>query len=112
MKKVVWSAGIRLAAVLGLTLAPVSCGTLTTQGTASSYLIIKEMAVESGADPGKFASNLFSDVITIVGEGEEKRATVFPDNGRVSFGLGLKDPGAPTAPNAPSANNAITIDRY
>jgi hypothetical protein len=112
MKKAVWGAGLRVAAVIGLTLAQVSCGSLTTQGTASSYLIIKDLSGESGADPGKFGGTLFSDVITIVDDGEVKRATFFADNGRVSFGLGLKDPGAPTSPNAPSANNAITIDRY
>ena len=112
MKKAVWGAGLRVVAVIGLTLAQVSCGSLTTQGTASSYLIIKDLAAESGADPGKFGGTLFSDVITIIKDGEINRPTVFADNGRVSFGLGLKDPGAPTAPNSPSANNAITIDRY
>jgi hypothetical protein len=112
MKKAVWGAGLRVVAVIGLTLAQVSCGSLTTQGTASSYLIIKELSVESGADPGKFGSTLFSDVVTIVKDGEEKFSTVFADNARVSFGLGLKDPGAPTSPNSPSQNNAITIDRY
>jgi hypothetical protein len=112
MTKAVWGAGLRVAAVIGLTLAQVSCGSLTRQGTASSYLIIKDLSVESGADLGKFGATLFSDVVTIVKDGQEEHSAIFADNARVSFGLGLKDPGAPTSPNSPSANNAITIDRY
>ena len=55
MKKAVWGAGLRVVAVIGLTLAQVSCGSLTTQGTASSYLIIKDLAAESGRTPGSSA---------------------------------------------------------
>lgn len=95
-----------------LVLAQVSCGSRTTQGTGSSYLIVSALVAESGADPGKFGGTLFSDVITLIEEDNIKVPTVFADNGQVSFSLALKDPGAPSAPNAPSANNAITIDRY
>ncbi len=42
---------------------------------------------------------------------KENVPTIFADNGRVSFGLALKDPGTAGSPNAPSANNAITLDR-
>jgi hypothetical protein len=108
MDKAVWGAGMRLATAVGLGLATVSCGSLTRQGTASSYLIVSQLEAESGADPGEFGGTLFSDVLTIVDESP----TVFADNARVNFTLGLKDPGAPTSPNAPSANNAITLDRY
>jgi hypothetical protein len=108
MTKAVWGAVLRLATAVGLGLITVSCGSLTRQGTASSYLIISQLVAESGADPGEFGGTLFADVITVV----DDLAGVYADNGRVTFTLGLKDPGAPTSPNAPSANNAITIDRY
>jgi hypothetical protein len=108
MKKAVWGAGLRVVAVIGLTLAQVSCGSLTRQGTASSYLVVNELVAASGADPGSFGATLFSDVLTIV----DDVPTVFADNARVTFGLGLKDPGSAGSPNQPSANNYITLDRY
>ena len=108
MKKVVWSAGMRLAAVLGLTLAHVSCGSLTTQGTASSFLIVKALEGASGADAGEFGGHLSSDVLTIVDESP----VYWSDPAKVTFSLGLKDPGSATSPNAPSQNNFITVDRY
>jgi hypothetical protein len=108
MRKVVWSAGIRLAAVLGLTLAQVSCGSLTTQGTASSYLTITKLEAAQGADPGKFGGTLDSDVITV----KDGSAGIFPDLGRVTLKLALKDPGSSGSPNTPTANNFITVDRY
>ena len=108
MTKAVWSAGLRLAAAVGLVLAPVSCGSLTRQGTASSYLLVNELVAAPGGDPSNFGATLFSDVITVV----DDVPTVFADNARVSFGLGLKDPGSASSPNQPSANNYITLDRY
>jgi hypothetical protein len=108
MTKAVWGAGLRVAAVIGLTLAQVSCGSLTTQGTASSYLIIDSLEAASGADEGKFGTTLSSDVLTVV----DDSLTIFSDVARVKFSLGLKDPGSSSSPNAPSQNNAITIDRY
>jgi hypothetical protein len=108
MNKAVWGAGIRFATAVGLGLATVSCGSLTTQGTASSYLIIKSLEGASGADDGKFGTHLSSDVLTVV----EESNTYFSDPARVEFSLGLKDPGSPTSPNAPSQNNFITVDRY
>ncbi len=38
--------------------------------------------------------------------------TVFSDSGRVTFRLGLKDPGPSGSPNQPTQNQAITVDRY
>jgi hypothetical protein len=108
MTKAVWSVGIRLTGVFVLIVASTSCGDLVRQGTASSYLVVNELVAESGADPGKFGATLFSDVITV----KEDVPTIFADNGRVSFGIALKDPGTAGSPNAPSANNAITLDRY
>jgi hypothetical protein len=108
MTKAVWGAGIRVAAVVGLTLAQVSCGSLTTQGTASSYLIVNSLEAASGADDGAFGATLSSDVLTVV----ENANTYFSDPARVQFGLGLKDPGSSSSPNSPTQNNFITVDRY
>jgi hypothetical protein len=108
MKKAVWSAGLRLGLGAVLVFAQVSCGSLTRQGTASSYLLVNELVAASGADPSNFSATLFSDVITVV----DDVPTLFADNARVSFGIGLKDPGSPSSPNQPSANNFITLDRY
>jgi hypothetical protein len=108
MKKAVWSTGMRLASAGALVLASISCGTLTRQGTSSSVLIISELLAAPGAEPTKFGATLFSDVITVV----ESKAGIYPDNGRVSLALQLKDPGPATSPSAPTANNSITLDRY
>lgn len=86
----------------------VSCGKLTTQGTGSSYLIVESLEASSGGGEDEFAGDLESDVLTVVnGSG-----TVFQDVGRVTFALGLKDPGPAGSPSVPSPNNFITIDRY
>lgn len=108
MTKAVGGAGIRLAGAVGLILASVSCGSLTREGTASSYLIISGLEGASGVDPGTFATTLASDVITV----KDGIATVFSDPGRVRFGLGLKDPGPSTSPSSPTQNNFITVNRY
>lgn len=108
MRKAVWGVRIRLASALGLILASASCGDLVRQGTASSYLVINELVAASGADPSNFGATLFSDVVTV----KDDKPTIFADNGRVSFGIALKDPGSAGSPNSPSANNFITLDRY
>ncbi len=108
MTKAVWGVGIRLAGTVGLILASVSCGDLTRQGTASSYLLVEELVAASGAEPDKLGATLHSDVITIV----KDVPTIFSDNGRVSFSIGLKDPGSTSSPITPTANNSITVERY
>lgn len=96
-------------AVLGLfVVASVSCGSLTRQGTASSYLTVTTLEAASGAEPTEFGGELESDVLTVV----DDVGTIFADSGRVTFALGLKDPGAPGSPAEPSPNNAITVNRY
>jgi hypothetical protein len=87
----------------------VSCGKLTTQGTGSSYLIVESLEASSGGgEEDSFGGDLESDVLTVVnGSG-----AIFQDVGRVTFALGMKDPGSAGSPNAPSPNNFITIDRY
>jgi hypothetical protein len=108
MTKATWGVGLRRAGAVGLILASVSCGDLTRQGTASSYLVVEELVAAPGAEPDKLGATLHSDVLTIVKE----IPTIFSDNGRVSFSLGLKDPGSTSSANTPTANNAITVERY
>lgn len=108
MTKAVWGLRIRQAGILALILASTSCGDLTRQGTASSYIVVNELLAASGADPGKFAATLFSDVLTV----KDDVPTIFSDDARVTLNIALKDPGTSGSPNAPSANNAITLDRY
>jgi hypothetical protein len=109
MTKAVWGAGIRLAGTAGLILASVSCGSLTRQGTSSSYLIISSLeGAPGGATAGTFASVLLSDVITV----KDGIGIIYSDPGRVTFALGLKDPGASTSPSTPTQNNFITVTRY
>jgi hypothetical protein len=108
MTKAIWGVVIRLAGTVGLILASVSCGDLTRQGTASSYLVVNELVASSGADPSKLGATLFSDVITVV----DDVPVVFADLGRVSLSIGMKDPGSTASPNLPSANNFLTLDRY
>jgi len=85
-------------------LASVSCGDMVRQGTASSFLIVQSLEGASGGDPGDFTGTVRSDVLT--------ENSIFNDLGRVTFQLGLKDPGPPASPTTPSPNNFITVDRY
>lgn len=95
--------------LLGLfVMASVSCGSMTREGTASSFLIIDAIDAASGADPEEFGGDLSSDVVTIV----DDVPTVFADAARVTFSLALKDPGPAGAPLTPTTNNAITVNRY
>jgi hypothetical protein len=100
--------GIGRIALVGLALCSAQCGELTREGQAPSYLIIQLLEGASGAEPEEFAGTLLSDVLTVV----EGAPSVFNDIGRVTFALGLKDPGPPTSPVTPSPNNAITVTRY
>jgi hypothetical protein len=108
MTKAVWSAGPRLAAAVVLVLASVSCGTLTRQGTSASYLIVDALEGASGADDTTFNGVLLSDVITVV----NGVPSTFNDLARVTFSLGLKDPGPASSPVTPTQANYISLDRY
>ena len=108
MTKAVWGAGMRLAGAVVLVLASVSCGDLTRQGQSSSSLIISALEASPGSDASTFTTNLLSDVVTVVGT----QPTFFNDLGRVTFALGLKDPGSSTSPASPTQANWITVDRY
>jgi hypothetical protein len=91
-----------------LVMASVSCGSMTREGTASSYLVVAGLDAASGADPEEFEGDLESDVVTVV----EGVSTIYSDAGRVTLSLALKDPGPAGSPLTPTANNAITVDRY
>lgn len=96
-------------ALLGLSLLfSISCGELTRQGTASSYLSIELLEAASGAEPTEFSGDLASDVVTVV----DDVPTVFADNARVQFALRMKDAGPSGSPTTPTSANAITVDRY
>ncbi|MEP6916151.1 MAG: hypothetical protein ABJC89_10920 [Acidobacteriota bacterium] len=100
MKKVVWSSGLRLGAAVAIIAASVSCGSLTRQGQAPSYLIIESLGGAPGAST-TFGGNLSSDVVT--------KNSVFSDNGQVQFLLAQKDA---TSPTDPTSANFITVERY
>jgi hypothetical protein len=89
-------------------LSSMSCGDVVSQGTGGSFLIVSTMEAAPGAEPTEFGNTLLSDVITVV----DDSPTFFNDVGRVTFRLGLKDPGAVNSPTSPSQNDAITINRY
>ena len=98
-------------ALLGIfLLASISCGDMVRQGTGSSYLIITELEGANGATPDDFGGEIPSDVITI--DKDDGTATIFGDPGRVTFQLGMKDPGPAGSPTNPTTNNAITVNRF
>ena len=99
---------MKRAVVAAFIVASASCGELTRQGTASSYLTIESLQAASGADPSEFGGDLSSDVLTVV----DNVPTVFADPGRVTFALRMKDPGPAGAPTTPTSANFITINRY
>jgi len=51
--------------LFALAIASASCGDLTRQGTASSFLIVSSLQAASGATPDEFGGTLGSDVITV-----------------------------------------------
>jgi hypothetical protein len=94
--------------LVAVALASASCGSTVREGSGTSFLIIDVLEAVSGADPGEFSTGLHSDVETVV----DDVPTIFSDSGRVTFRLGLKDPGSATSPNAPTQNQFITVERY
>jgi hypothetical protein len=108
----------RGAALVALGLLPLvaGCTKAQQQGTGSSYLIISSLEGASGAKPTEFSAVLDSDVVTMVKQDvngtQVPVATIFDDPGRVTFRLGLKDPGSSDSPTSPTPANFITISRY
>ncbi len=103
MTKAVWGRAVRVT-IAAVALGSVSCGELTREGQSPAYLVIQSLEGAPGNAPEAFGGSLDSDVSAAGG--------VLPDFGQVTLAVRLKDPGAPTAPNAPSPNNAITVNRY
>jgi hypothetical protein len=97
--------------LFALAIATASCGDLTRQGTASSYLIIDSLEAASGASPDEFGGSLASDVITVTDK-DTGATTIYQDLAVVDFSLGLKDPGTSGNANEPTPTNFITITRY
>jgi hypothetical protein len=108
MTKAVWGPRARFAGAMCLLIASTACGQLARQGSSSSYLIVNAVEAANGADPTVYSGTLTSDVITIV----KDVPTAFADPARVTFSLGLKDPGIVGTPSQPSQINQITINRY
>ena len=90
-----------------LALAGTSCSA-AREGNGTSFLIVNQLEFARGATPNTFVSNLLSDVVTVV----ENSPTTFNDLARVTFSLGLKDPGTSGSPSTPTQNQFITVDRY
>lgn len=107
-RKAVWGSRAGAVVLASAVAFSTSCGNTVRQGTGGSFLIVSSMEAAPGAQPTDFGNTLLSDVITVVNDAP----TFFNDLGRVTFRLGLKDPGAPTSPTTPGQNDAITINRY
>jgi hypothetical protein len=103
-----WRSTSAVALAASLAIGMTGCGKASRTGRSPAYLVIQEIQAASGADPGKFGSELYSDVQTIV----EGVPTIFADPGTASFTLSLKDIGQVGSPTEPTTNNAITLTRY
>ena len=97
---------VRLGLV-ALGIASASCSAVR-QGTGTSFLIIDAMEFSEIGESTTFVGNALSDVETVV----DDVPTTFNDLARVTFRLGLKDPGSAAAPTSPTQNQFITINRY
>lgn len=106
--KAVLGVGLRVVLAGALVVTSSACGEMTRQSTSSAYLILTALEAASGAEPTEFGGTLQSDVITVVDE----VAGIFNDLGRVTFQLGLKDPGTSNSPSEPTSANFITVERY
>lgn len=92
------------------------CTSAVRTDSANSYLIIDALEAAAGVKPDTFGGNLSSDVVTNVkkdvGGTQVYVPTIFEDVGKVTFRLGMKDPGTTTTPTAPSSANYITVTQY
>lgn len=108
----------RMAALLLAVSALVTsaCGEVARTGRSPGFLIIETLEGASGATPSEFGSTVSSDVLTLVevdvNGSKVKVPTIFGDVGRVTFRLGLKNPGTAATPTAASSLNAVTVNRY
>jgi hypothetical protein len=105
------TAGLALAALF-----TTACGDVARSGRGPAYLIIEALEGASGAKPDEFGTTVASDVVTLVEQDingtKVKVPTVYGDPGKVTFRLGLKDPGPAATPTTPGPLNDVTINRY
>ena len=95
----------RLLAIAMLVSVAGGCGKGQLQGTSNSFVIINSLV------EGTNTKEQFGDVQTIVKVNNEPVPTVFEDNAKVSFSLGLKDSGLTNA-TKPSDVNFVTFTTY
>lgn len=93
-----------LAAVAAVGASATGCTSGQLDGQSPSYLMIDSLDAASGAQNQQFSNYLQSDVVT--------KGGILEDPGRVTFRLGLKDPGSLDSPAEPSTMNFITVNRY
>jgi hypothetical protein len=107
-----------VAAILLVTVGTAGCGKyVRDQGRAPAQPVISLLQAASGADPNKFGSTLFSDVITNLTKPAPCSATspcptTYGDLGEVTMQLILKDPGQINSPSSPTDLNQVTFTRY
>ncbi len=104
-------AGLAMAALFAT-----ACGEVARSGRGPAYLVIESLEGASGAKPGEFGTTVLSDVVTVVEQtfngAKVMVPTVYGDVGRVTFRLGLKNPGPTESPITPGPLNDVTINRY
>jgi hypothetical protein len=104
------------AAVTLLVMSAISCGEVARTGRSPVMVVIDTLEAASGAEPDAFSNILYSDVETIVEDqlgGQTVRIpTIYPDTGRATFRLVLKNPGSALSPSGPSALNEVTLSQY
>lgn len=93
-----------------------ACTPTTRLDASSAYLIIDSIEANSGAKPDTFGGELSSDVQTLVKKDVDGKQilvpTIFEDGMKVTFRLGMKDPGTASTPTTPSTTNYITLTQY
>jgi hypothetical protein len=102
--------------MVALGVAVSGCGNyVRDQGRAPAQVVIGSLQGASGAEPDKFSTALFSDVVTnvkqTVGSQTLEVPTVYADSGKVTMSLIMKDPGTAGAAS-PSDLNQVTFSRY
>jgi hypothetical protein len=107
----------RTLTAAALAAATASCGSVVRSGSAPVFLVVDLLTATRGsATSGTAASNLTSDVLTLVTSGgacttANPCPTVFNDTGSITLRLAPKDIGLPGAATVPSSNNEVTISR-
>jgi hypothetical protein len=105
----------KLFVFAALSVAAASCGDVSTSSRAPVFLVLESVAgIAGGANDGKPASTLFSDVQSLDTKPDPCSVTtpcptVYSDSGEATFHLSEKDI---TSISGPTSNNQVTINRY